>query len=144
MTFYFLGTCSTSLSLFSDVAHEHSVKPFLFHWSYIEDKYSGISTQALLSVWSSLKGNRGIAHKLNGTNHYNYSDIIAQLLHSIFIFQLWCPGSVCHIFAHIRGQLSAYQNFIVAIPLSFFCSFVIMIEKFPLSPSSHKFPSQIF
>ncbi|KAI3452490.1 hypothetical protein Pfo_009154 [Paulownia fortunei] len=35
--------------------------------TYIEDKYSGLSTQALLNVWSSLKGRRGISRKFNNT-----------------------------------------------------------------------------
>ncbi|KAL2505238.1 Protein of unknown function (DUF707) [Abeliophyllum distichum] len=35
--------------------------------THIEDKYSGLSTQALLNVWASLKHNRGISHKLNNT-----------------------------------------------------------------------------
>ncbi|KAJ7974670.1 Lysine ketoglutarate reductase trans-splicing protein (DUF707) [Quillaja saponaria] len=38
--------------------------------TYIEDKYSGISTKALLDVWSSFKSNRGIStrlYKFDGT-----------------------------------------------------------------------------
>lgn len=35
--------------------------------TYIEDKYSGLSTQALLNVWSALKGRRGMSRKLNDT-----------------------------------------------------------------------------
>ncbi|KAG6394631.1 hypothetical protein SASPL_145220 [Salvia splendens] len=35
--------------------------------TYIEDKYSGLSTQALLNVWSALKGMRGISRKYNNT-----------------------------------------------------------------------------
>lgn len=39
--------------------------------TYIEDKYSGLSTQALLNVWSALKGRRGISRKLNNTKVSN-------------------------------------------------------------------------
>ncbi|CAI9111139.1 OLC1v1011281C1 [Oldenlandia corymbosa var. corymbosa] len=35
--------------------------------AYLEDKYSGLSTQALLNIWSSLKHDAGNTHKLNGT-----------------------------------------------------------------------------
>lgn len=35
--------------------------------NYIEDKYSGLSTQALLNVLSSLKGTRGSSFKDNST-----------------------------------------------------------------------------
>ncbi|KAM7506570.1 hypothetical protein LguiA_017023 [Lonicera macranthoides] len=38
--------------------------------NYSEDKHSGLSTQALLNFWSSLKGNRG-----SSTERYNYTKI---------------------------------------------------------------------
>lgn len=39
--------------------------------TYIEDKYSGLSTQALLNVWSALKGRRGMSRKFNNTKVNN-------------------------------------------------------------------------
>ncbi|XP_073034761.1 uncharacterized protein [Primulina eburnea] len=35
--------------------------------AYIEDKYSDLPTQALLNLWSSLKGHKGISHGFNNT-----------------------------------------------------------------------------
>ncbi|XP_073286860.1 uncharacterized protein [Primulina huaijiensis] len=35
--------------------------------AYIDDKYSDLPTQALLNLWSSLKGHKGISHGFNNT-----------------------------------------------------------------------------
>ncbi|KAK6155232.1 hypothetical protein DH2020_009480 [Rehmannia glutinosa] len=63
----------------TDIQSGHCLQRFSWHvnlssnifpsidLSYIEDKYSGLSTQALLNVWSSLKGRRGISRKFNNT-----------------------------------------------------------------------------
>ncbi|XP_027153699.1 uncharacterized protein LOC113753678 [Coffea eugenioides] len=62
---FFLGVSFPTISL-SKMNIASSLFPSI-DLTYIEDKYSGISTQALLNVWSSLKGNRANMHKLNGT-----------------------------------------------------------------------------
>ncbi|KAL8471239.1 hypothetical protein ACS0TY_028775 [Phlomoides rotata] len=61
---FFLGVSFPSLSL-TKVNLSSNIFPSV-DLTYIEDKYSGLSTQALLNVWSALKGRRG-SHKFNNT-----------------------------------------------------------------------------
>ncbi|CAK9161754.1 unnamed protein product [Ilex paraguariensis] len=63
---FFLGVSFPTLSL-TKMNIPSSLFPSI-DLTYIEDKYSGLSTQALLNVWGSLKGNRDTSgHILNGT-----------------------------------------------------------------------------
>lgn len=62
---FFLGASFPALSLTS-----MNLPSSLFSsidLTYIEDKYSGLSTQALLNVWSSLKGNKGSSMDKNNS-----------------------------------------------------------------------------
>ncbi|CAA3021643.1 uncharacterized protein LOC111396925 isoform X1 [Olea europaea subsp. europaea] len=58
---YFLGVSFPTVSL-SKMNIPSSVFSSV-DITHIEDKYSGLSTQALLNFWSSLKRNTGISHK---------------------------------------------------------------------------------
>ncbi|CAI9763171.1 unnamed protein product [Fraxinus pennsylvanica] len=60
---FFLGVSFPTVSL-SKMNKPSSFFPSI-DLTHIEDKYSGLSTQALLNIWSSLKRNRGISHKFN-------------------------------------------------------------------------------
>ncbi|KAL3813829.1 hypothetical protein ACJIZ3_015097 [Penstemon smallii] len=62
---FFLGVSFPTLTLTKVNLPSH-IFPSI-DLTHIEDKYSGLSTQALLNVWSSLKGRRGISHKYNNT-----------------------------------------------------------------------------
>lgn len=63
---FFLGVSFPTLSL-TKMNLPSTVFPSI-DLTYIEDKYSGLSTQALLNVWSTLKGNKGtMGHKPNNT-----------------------------------------------------------------------------
>ncbi|KAL3829550.1 hypothetical protein ACJIZ3_018352 [Penstemon smallii] len=62
---FFLGVSFPTISL-SKVNLPSNIFPS-FDLAHIEDKYSGLSTQALLNAWSSLKGRRGISYKFNNT-----------------------------------------------------------------------------
>ncbi|KAL2529014.1 hypothetical protein Fot_21615 [Forsythia ovata] len=62
---FFLGVSFPTTSL-SKMNIPSSLFPSI-DLTHIEDKYSGLSTQALLNVWASLKHNRGISHKFNNT-----------------------------------------------------------------------------
>ncbi|RVW78592.1 hypothetical protein CK203_046781 [Vitis vinifera] len=65
---FFLGVSFPTLSL-TKMSLPSSLFPSI-DLNYLEDKYSGLSTQALLNVWSSLKRNRGTAshfYKFNET-----------------------------------------------------------------------------
>lgn len=65
---FFLGVSFPTLSL-TKMSLPSSLFPSI-DLNYLEDKYSGLSTQALLNVWSSLKRNRGSAshfYKFNET-----------------------------------------------------------------------------
>ncbi|KAG9132221.1 hypothetical protein Leryth_017077 [Lithospermum erythrorhizon] len=61
---FFLGVSFPTISL-SKVNLPSSLFPAL-DLTYLEDKYSGLSTQAFLNVWSSLKGHK-YAAKFNNT-----------------------------------------------------------------------------
>ncbi|KAL3629179.1 hypothetical protein CASFOL_026401 [Castilleja foliolosa] len=60
---FFLGVSFPALSLTKVNLSSSNIFP-----TYTEDKYSGLSTQALLNVWSSLKGRRGLSNKFNNTD----------------------------------------------------------------------------
>ncbi|GER33322.1 hypothetical protein STAS_09458 [Striga asiatica] len=62
---FFLGVSFPSISL-TKVNLPSNIFPSI-DLTYIEDKYSGLSTQALLNVWSSFKGRRGFSRKFNNT-----------------------------------------------------------------------------
>ncbi|CAA2977193.1 uncharacterized protein LOC111366401, partial [Olea europaea subsp. europaea] len=60
---FFLGVSFPTLSLTK--VHLPSSLFSSIDLTYIEDKYSGLSTQALLNMWSSLKGHKGSSQKVN-------------------------------------------------------------------------------
>ncbi|XP_042061237.1 uncharacterized protein LOC121805454 [Salvia splendens] len=62
---FFLGVSFPTLSL-TKVNLSSNIFPSV-DLTYIEDKYSGLSTQALLNVWSALKGRRVVSCKYNDT-----------------------------------------------------------------------------
>ncbi|XP_050221516.1 uncharacterized protein LOC126671756 isoform X1 [Mercurialis annua] len=62
---FFLGISFPTLSL-SKMNLPSSLFPSI-DLTYIEDKYSGLSTQALFNAWSSIKGNKGDSRHGNGT-----------------------------------------------------------------------------
>ncbi|KAJ8423589.1 hypothetical protein Cgig2_009243 [Carnegiea gigantea] len=55
---FFLGVLFPTFSL-TQINLSTSLFPSS-HLTYVEDKYSGLSTQALLNAWSTLKGGRGV------------------------------------------------------------------------------------
>uniref|UniRef100_A0A2P2L4J4 Lysine ketoglutarate reductase trans-splicing related 1 n=2 Tax=Rhizophora mucronata TaxID=61149 RepID=A0A2P2L4J4_RHIMU len=63
---FFLGISFPTLSL-SRMNLPSSLFPSI-DLTYIEDKYSGLSTRALYNAWSSLKGNRGGFTRLHSYN----------------------------------------------------------------------------
>ncbi|CAK7328154.1 unnamed protein product [Dovyalis caffra] len=67
---FFLGISFPTLSL-SKMNLPSSLFPSI-DLTYIEDKYSGLSKQALFNAWSSLKGNKGISPLLP---RYNETEI---------------------------------------------------------------------
>ncbi|KAB5516266.1 hypothetical protein DKX38_026914 [Salix brachista] len=69
---FFLGISFPTLSL-SKMNLPSSLFPSI-DLTYIEDKYSGISKQALFNAWSSLKGNKGDSplHPRYNETEYNY------------------------------------------------------------------------
>ncbi|XP_051140694.1 uncharacterized protein LOC127258089 isoform X2 [Andrographis paniculata] len=62
---FFLGLSFPKLSL-TKVSLSSNIFPSI-DLAYMEDKYSGISTQAVLNVLSSLRGRRGLSPKSNDT-----------------------------------------------------------------------------
>lgn len=62
---FFLGVSFPTIS-FTKMSIPSSLLPSI-DLTYIEDKYSGLSTQALLNVWSSLKGTKGNPQKPNSS-----------------------------------------------------------------------------
>ncbi|XP_031380838.1 uncharacterized protein LOC116195681 [Punica granatum] len=63
---FFLGVSFPTLSL-TKLNLPSSLFPSI-DLTYIEDKYSGLSTQALLNAWSSLQGKSGSATEINEFN----------------------------------------------------------------------------
>ncbi|PIN02651.1 hypothetical protein CDL12_24828 [Handroanthus impetiginosus] len=62
---FYMGTSFPVISL-TKVNLPSNVFPSI-DLTYIEEKYSGLSTQALLNVWSSLRGWKGISDKFSNT-----------------------------------------------------------------------------
>ncbi|KAL7232663.1 hypothetical protein ACSBR2_010637 [Camellia fascicularis] len=63
---FFLGASFPTLSL-TKMNLKSTIFPSI-DLTYIEDKYSGLSTQALLNIWSSLKHNRGTRNEIHKRN----------------------------------------------------------------------------
>uniref|UniRef100_A0A5B6ZI70 Lysine ketoglutarate reductase trans-splicing protein n=2 Tax=Davidia involucrata TaxID=16924 RepID=A0A5B6ZI70_DAVIN len=64
---FFLGVSFPTLSL-TKMSLPSSLFPSI-DLTYIEDRYSGLSTQALLNIWSTLKGSGGSLSQLYKHNH---------------------------------------------------------------------------